>query len=356
MLHQVGGRRFVLAAGLAALLIGAGDPATADAPRDASVATAMTGVRTYGALPETFDPATASPERIAGYGLPPRPDRDSEPEEYAAWLRDVGPEVARAVPRLKATDVRNRRARDPNRSTNWSGVVLSRDVGRYGPRSFQSVHAAWTVPAVQPPYGTCRHEPNSGAYQMAIWPGIGGFEIDSLLQAGTAASTRCVDGAVEAEHWAWYEFYPYPSVAIETLPALPGHVISVYVWSTSARDGHAHVVNRTLNRSASFRFRPPAHVRLVGNSAEWIVERPESDGALSNLANYAEAVLYEATAATGRGELVNGGHGGADDGIRRIRNVMTTEAPHTVSLSVADVVGAKAIRFRNKGPSRFYGK
>lgn len=344
------GRFVIVAVGL--VIGGSGlSPASAQQP-DASLPTAMPDVRTYAAMPQGFDPATASPGEIARYGLPPRPDATSDPEGYAAWLEDVGPGIERPVPKLRRSSTVYAGAKKLS-DTNWSGIVFQTDVSRYGKRSFQSVHAAWTVPSVQPPLGTCRKTPNSGTFEVGIWPGIGGFGGEpALLQAGMGAATACADGAVEARYWAWYEFYPKGSVVIETLPVSPGDAMSVYVWSTSGRKGHAYLVNRSLKKSASFAFTAPKGTPLVGSSVEWIVERPGHDGVLSDLANYTEVTIHQATAKTGTGLAVASGGSYTGDGITKYNVTMTTSTGRKKKLSVASTTGPSAIRFEAVGPGR----
>ena len=60
----------------------------------------------------------------------------------------------------------------------------------------------------------------------------------------------------------------------------------VEVWDTSPTVGHAYLVNFTTQQSVSFTFDAPAGTQLVGNSAEWIVERPGISSGLAPLTNY----------------------------------------------------------------------
>lgn len=339
-------------AGLGVLAVSALSPAAVvSAETGTAVPSGLAGVEVFGALPGGFDPATASDRQIERYGLPPRPDRKSDPGGYAAWLMDVSPEIRRSVPRLSPAPAREKERHARSTSTNWSGVVFQREISKYGRKSFHSIHAAWSIPAVQPPLGTCDETPDSDPYLIGIWPGLGGFDGDAgLLQAGTAAETACEDGAVAAEHWTWCEFYPNPPVTIDSIPALPGHVLSVYVWSTSPRVGHAHVVNRTTRQSASFNFKlDSGDTRLIGSSAEWIVERPGTSEGLSNLANYTEVVIYEASATTRDGLTVE--PGGSYKGHAISKN-LTTMRGSDKKLSIAEVIGDQAIRFRARGAAK----
>ena len=67
----------------------------------------------------------------------------------------------------------------------------------------------------------------------------------------------------------------------------PGDLMGAEVWYTTAAPyGNAYLVNYTLQQAATYAFNPPSGTTYVGNSAEWIVERPGVNGGLANLTNY----------------------------------------------------------------------
>jgi hypothetical protein len=45
------------------------------------------GIYTYAAPPKSFNPVTATDEELATYGFPPRPDKKTNPGQYAMWER-----------------------------------------------------------------------------------------------------------------------------------------------------------------------------------------------------------------------------------------------------------------------------
>lgn len=55
------------------------------------------------------------------------------------------------------------------------------------------------------------------------------------------------------------------------------------VGSTTAT---IYITNRTTGASMSYNFSAPGGTKLVGNSAEWIVEAPQINGAQSAIADY----------------------------------------------------------------------
>ena len=72
----------------------------------------------------------------------------------------------------------------------------------------------------------------------------------------------------------------------------------VEVWHTSATQGYAFLTNYNNNQSVEVGFTAPAGTTLVGNSAEWVVERPSVGGSLTNLTNYIMDPFWDAYAYT----------------------------------------------------------
>jgi hypothetical protein len=65
------------------------------------------GAYAFPAPPANFNPATASPEQLQAYGLPPRPNQQANPKGYASWLNAVSI-PNRITPVLKQTDIYSR--------------------------------------------------------------------------------------------------------------------------------------------------------------------------------------------------------------------------------------------------------
>ena len=83
----------------------------------------------------------------------------------------------------------------------------------------------------------------------------------------------------------------------------PGDEMFVEVWNNSATVGSAYLVNVTQQKAVSLSFDAPSGTKLVGNSAEWIMERPTVNGSFANLTNYV-ACPFDACYAYGS---INGG-------------------------------------------------
>jgi hypothetical protein len=75
------------------------------------------------------------------------------------------------------------------------------------------------------------------------------------------------------------------------------------VWHTSATQGYAYLVNYNNNQAVEVGFTAPSGTKLVGNSAEWVVERPSVGGSLATLTNYIADPFWSTYAYTEGGTL-----------------------------------------------------
>jgi hypothetical protein len=87
-------------------------------------------------------------------------------------------------------------------------------------------------------------------------------------------------------------------VRISGLPITPGDDLFVEVWHTSSTQGYAYMVNYNNNQAVEVGFTAYPGYPLVGNSAEWVVERPSVGGSLANLTNYIMDPFWDAYAET----------------------------------------------------------
>jgi len=253
----------------------------------------------YPGPPAGFDPVGASDQELALYGFPPRPDQ-SQPTLYAHWQKVVNPSVTRLtnLP-VQATNIINGTSlgrRDQGAvgnttattSNNWSGYAVTAANGTFRANN-SFVIAEWMVPAVG--RDNCSYAP----YAASQWVGFDGFGSADVLQAGTAI-TACGSSYV-----AWYEWFTSGCTGSSgslpcyqtnvSIPISPGDLVTTEVWyTTAAPNGHAYIVNYTTQQSTSVGFNQPSGSpgsAYVGNSAEWVVERPGLVGlGLENLANY----------------------------------------------------------------------
>lgn len=254
------------------------------------------GAIIYGAPAEGFDPLTASDDELAQYGFPPRPE-ESATIPFARWKKLVtSPQTRVTNLKVEATDIihgpaRNFKVRGVVENTtkatadNWSAYALTTAKGTFKAND-SFVYAEWNVPAVG--VENCNYAP----YMSSQWIGFdGAFVSGDVLQAGTE-----VDGC-GSRYSAWYEWFTsgctvnsasQPCYSYNfSLAVNPGDLMLGEVWyTTSSPNGHAYLYNYTTQQAASIGFNQPSSpsAAYVGNSVEWVVERP--NGGAPNLTNY----------------------------------------------------------------------
>jgi len=146
-------------------------------------------------------------------------------------------------------------------STNWSGYAVTGAKG-----SVSDVTASWVVPAIQ---GAC---PSTNQF-ASFWVGIDGYSSNTVEQVGT--DSDCQNG--KAVYYAWFEFYPHPSINIDSVPVAPGNVVSAEVKAI----GKGSFTVTITNVSTRVSFTGSAKVPSAGqSSAEWIAEAPYGGGVL----------------------------------------------------------------------------
>ena len=146
-------------------------------------------------------------------------------------------------------------------STNWSGYAVTGAKG-----SVSDVKASWIVPAIQ---GAC---PSTDQF-ASFWVGIDGYSSNTVEQIGT--DSDCQNG--QAVYYAWFEFYPHPSINIDSVPVAPGNLVSAEVKSA----GKGSFTVTITNVSTGATFTGSGKVASADqSSAEWIAEAPYSGGVL----------------------------------------------------------------------------
>jgi Peptidase A4 family len=163
------------------------------------------------------------------------------------------------------------------------------------------VLSEFTVPSAQEPYGVCD---DSQYYYAAVWNGIDGYSNGDVLQAGTLSYAYCSGGVNYPSYISWIEWYPSYSI-IEAYGVNPGDVIFVETYATSSTQGYLYVYDYYLQLFESYSITPTEKPYLVGNSADYIVERVccDSAGYPTALANYLVSPAWEQYNYTGTGVL-----------------------------------------------------
>jgi Peptidase A4 family len=294
-------------------------------------------VRTYAATPEGFDPREATDRQLLSHGLPRRPDAEKEPEWRAAWdkaftrpttwivpefheLNDRSHGRVRPAARKKLPSLSEAAALANATSGNWSGAA---DFSAKG-KPYRWVAGQWTVPNP--------HAPGAGSYYASEWVGIDGWNSNDVLQAGTETEITEILWFNIANVYTWWEWFPAGEVAITNLPVSAGDVMYCLICVNSTTSATVYFSNQSSGVSTSFTITAPAGTTLVGNVAEWIVERPTIGGNVASLTDYDIVWFDECLAGWAAGGVIGiddlasatpitmTGNGGADLSIPTIEN------------------------------------
>jgi hypothetical protein len=286
------------------VLLAAPLPIAAQRRNANEVPTNLPGFTTFAAPPQGFTALTASDEQLANFGFPPRPDPAASPKQYASWSKAMLASRKRIVPSLRQTSIFHGPARlrqgtesgdlTALQSYNWSGYVDTNGATRFASSSFSAIAAEVVVPIAVEAFGVC----SASADYASSWVGIDGVSADDVLQAGVEFDAACYDGVTATLYSPWIEWYPSSEIRIGNLPIAPGDDYYVQVWNTSATQGYAYLVNENANEAVTISFTPPSGTKLVGNSAEWITERPDVNGAPATLTNYIAEPFWAAYGVT----------------------------------------------------------
>jgi hypothetical protein len=263
-------------------------PGSAPAQALGKIDTPIAGVSAFDRPPANFNPLTASPAELDQYGFPPRPSRALGPEALARWEQHLMSQT-RIVPQLEQTNTFHAPVRTikPGKTTggtidgtseNWSGYVIV-DATKPFVKPGAQVDAQFVVPK---PVSGCIT--GTETYSSANWVGIDGAFSNDVFQAGTETDLDCTKGP---SYYAWIEWYPNSEIKVTNLTVMPGDLISISVFIAADASKHLSIENLTSRKSVALAMKPPPGTELVGNSIEWILERPTIDNkALSKLTNY----------------------------------------------------------------------
>jgi Peptidase A4 family len=236
------------------------------------------GARMFELPPDGFDPMTASAGELRRYGLPRRPDPDSEPQlarlyarAFSRPRRFVKPELV-VDSRLDAINAKREGKADFS-SGDWGGAVVTTPAS--DPPNM--VFAQFQVPTV------LNFDPElTQQLVTGFWVGIGGYGNNSLLQAGIAATVTPGTGLFpffgSVSYWAWTEWWPNGFI-IDNLAISPGDAVSVLVCAPQPDHGFVSMENLTTGQIVSVGVDPPAGLTANGPSAEWIIESLSVDTA-----------------------------------------------------------------------------
>jgi hypothetical protein len=297
------------------------------------VRTPLDKIHTFPLPPADFVPNQATTAELQHFGFPRRPDPTKQPRLAATWDRVLSKKLSFITPEFVHLDdvfpgVRpSPRGVTPGAAdgtnSHWSGsVVESEDDG------INVVIGSWTVADVYPPAGA-----GAGSWHEVTWVGIDGWNSPDVCQVGTVAvvSQAGPHKRQAPDIYAWWEWYPNDWVGISNFEVSPGDVLTCVLCAT-AQFAVYSLVNNTSSEATSFSFGPPQGTALVGNCAEWIVERPESNNQLTELADYGWIYVDECSASTVNGNNFDPGQGNLIEMFDNAGNIISVPTIETQSL------------------------
>lgn len=163
---------------------------------------------------------------------------------------------------------------------NWAGYAVATNFLTPQP-NVQGVSASWNVPTVE--------NTGTNAYS-SVWIGVGGQFDKTLIQVGTEQDYT--NGA--AQYSAWYEMLPSNSVSISSMHVSPGDQMSASISLVDSNTNLWFISMQDLSTHESFQSNFTYSSEKL--SAEWIVERPEINNALSQLADFSGVTFTDCQA------------------------------------------------------------
>lgn len=259
-------------------------------------------IKTFALPPSDFDPLIASPGDLARFGFPRRPDDPHLLARYRRVFTRLKGKIRYIEPAFKVDTTKTSHVQ-PAKTTagtetsgNWSGGVV------YAPKgeSFNWVQGDWVCPNVYPPT-------QNTAYYSVSWIGIDGDGSGDVCQAGMVCEVTNNSRTINP----WHEWFPSGWVNITNLSVLPGDMISMLICTAGAGSTSATIsfANVSSGLATSYTITAPTGTKLVGNSAEWIVETPGINGQLAPMPDYGEVFFSDCQAGLTNGSTVNGATG-----------------------------------------------
>lgn len=327
---------------------------------------------------EPFNPSTASPQLLRTYGLPPRPDPDSQPLLRQVWNSGFGRRLklqAFAVERTLVEDTKYRLFRDRlvdtsfegsrfETSSNWSGAYITANQDR----QFLQIWGAWTIPYNLKLPPVPQQGPGGIPYACANWIGLDGQRLyldSSLPQIGTV-STLQANGTTAAQ--AWIQWWASESPNAVPLPleltVNPRDKVLCVLTAWDPRTVVCAMVNLSTNTAMTVQGTAPTvklpdgssvQPSIAGATAEWIVERPRIVGRTTtyNFPDYGETEFASCIAVEGDDVDIFSLFGGLPQqlqGARRIRMFeVLTDPARTAFISMPRKLDDTSIRVRYGG-------
>jgi hypothetical protein len=285
--------------------------------------------------PRDFDARRATPIALVHYGLPRRPDPGVMPELAARWDEvfsrthtHITPEFRPLEELIPGIGRHERPQPDAAGTTNsiWSGSVVTTGAAD----TFKSITGQWNVADVGAP------KSGAGSWYSVSWIGIDGYGNSDVCQIGTVQSISvAANGNVSRSVYAWFEWYPNNWTGISNFPVGFGDTLTCLLCIQSPTKAGFNLLNVTTGVSTGFTFTAPAGTTLVGNTAEWIVERPGINGSTSQLADFGAVYFDGCIASTQANRSEFGGSGTLLDMVENGRTVTTAKSENSQLIKVS---------------------
>ncbi len=272
------------------------------------VPTKVNGVTAFAAPPKGFNPLTATNRELLSYGLPQAPDKSADAKGYEQWQRAMlalkttvnnvkaKPYTSREmVPTPGVAAASNADGTISVGSYNWSGIGNFNTLKKWNAKtSFDEVVSIWNVPVSNHPFGNL---PCSwGPWFEVTWNGIDGYGSGDVVQGGSADYWDDGGCGGPVEYFGWVEWYPSYSVlelfcGDNPCPVSPGDDFEVVSYGEpGTAEQFVFVEDISQQWGGTFGMTYVTGPGVVGNTAEYIVERPCCNGGnFYPLANY----IYE---------------------------------------------------------------
>jgi hypothetical protein len=330
----------------------------------ANVPTGISGVHTFPAPPQGFNPVSASDAERITYGFPPRPDQQADPDHYAMWERAMLAAKIRANGEFKPLPAAWRMTKPaaaspmaeiaqaevgPTRlsTINASGVQLTNKLRAWSrTASFNDIWTLINVPKAQVPFANGTGCTASDYFSDTL-AGIdariasepSGWVVYPELAGGVVADTDCVDGTTQ------YYAVGFWGTSIAPFTLNPGDIFYTEVHASGPGiPGWVFLEDETTLSFGTYTLAPDESVPLVGNSAQWVVWRP-CCGNSSNqvgawpLANDIEVSFDGASVQNDGGKIFYPG----------------SQANSTYVLTMTDDYGTQDIELVNQGNTGYQG-
>jgi Peptidase A4 family len=313
--------------------------------------TGVAGVHAFPAPPSGMNLLTATNRELLTYGLPQRPNKATDAKGFEHWERAMsalqscnqhaqqgrttggpsgdachGSDVkampyssrnAQTVPGVAGEAKANADGTSNVSFYNWSGIAQTNTLKSWNANtSFDEVVSIWNVPVANHPFGNIPC--SDGPWWEVTWNGIDGFSNGDVVQGGSSSywdGGGC-SGAISYYGWVeWYPSYPILQIFCGSNPCAvgPGDDFEVITYGApGTSEQFVFVEDVTQAWSGTFGLGYQTGPGLVGNSAEYIVERPCCNGSNENaLGNYVWEFFDDSYAYDGKGTLFFPGNTGS---------------------------------------------